>query len=103
APESISLIQSWLGTLSHAAYRASAALAKEKGAFALFDRDAYLAAPHIAGLPEDIREAIAEHGIRNGLLTSIAPTGTISLFAGNVSSGIEPVFALRYGRKVLLP
>src|SRR6185437_4380061 len=102
SPESIALIQSWLKTLSHAAYRASAELAKEKGAFPLFDREAYLAAPHIAALPQDIRETIAEHGIRNGLLTSIAPTGTISLFADNVSSGIEPVFAHSYARKVLL-
>ncbi len=59
--------------------------------------------PHIAALPEDIRSAIAETGIRNSLLTSIAPTGTISLFADNVSSGIEPVFAYTYRRKVLQP
>ena len=101
--ESIALIQSWLGALSQAAYRASAALAREKGAFPLFDSDAYLARPHIAALPADIRGAIAQHGIRNALLTSIAPTGTISLFADNVSSGIEPVFALSYSRKVLQP
>ena len=103
APESIALIQTWLSAMSHAAYRASAALAREKGAFPLFDREAYLARPHIKALPEDIRAAIAEHGIRNALLTSIAPTGTISLFADNVSSGIEPVFALSYSRKVLQP
>ena len=101
--KSIALIQSWLGALSRAAYRASAALAREKGAFALFDRDAYLARPHIQALPADIRDAIAEAGIRNSLLTSIAPTGTISLFADNVSSGVEPVFALSYSRKVLQP
>ena len=101
--EGIALIQSWLGAMSQAAYRASAALAREKGAFPLFDRDAYLARPHIAALPADIRGAIAQHGIRNALLTSIAPTGTISLFADNVSSGIEPVFALSYSRKVLQP
>jgi ribonucleoside-diphosphate reductase alpha chain len=103
AHESIALIQTWLSAMSHAAYRASAALAGEKGTFPLFDRDAYLARPHIKALPADIREAIASHGIRNALLTSIAPTGTISLFADNVSSGIEPVFALSYSRKVLQP
>ena len=59
--------------------------------------------PHIQALPPDIFQAIAQHGIRNALLTSIAPTGTISLFADNVSSGVEPVFALSYSRKVLQP
>jgi ribonucleoside-diphosphate reductase alpha chain len=101
--ESIALIDRWLTVLSHAAYVASAELAREKGPFPLFDRDEYLARPFIARLPQDIRDAIAAHGIRNGLVTSIAPTGTISLFAGNVSSGIEPVFAYAYSRKVLQP
>jgi ribonucleoside-diphosphate reductase alpha chain len=99
--DSLILIKTWLSTLSHAAYRASVGLAKEKGAFPLFDAKAYLARPHIRALPRDIRDGIAAHGIRNALLTSIAPTGTISLFAGNVSSGIEPVFAFSYERKVL--
>jgi ribonucleoside-diphosphate reductase alpha chain len=101
--QSLALIDRWLSLLSHAAYAASAELAQEKGAFPLFDRDEYLARPFIARLPREIRDAIAAHGIRNGLLTSIAPTGTISLFAGNVSSGIEPVFAYAYSRKVLQP
>ena len=101
--ESLVLIERWLKIVRDVAYRTSAALAAEKGAFPLFDRDAYLARPNIAVLPDDIREAIAAHGIRNGLLTSIAPTGTISLFADNVSSGIEPVFATSYTRNVLLP
>jgi len=100
---SLALIDRWLSILSKAAYEASAEIAKEKGAFPLFDRDAYLAAPHVAALPQSIRDGIAAHGIRNGLLTSIAPTGTISLLADNVSSGIEPVFAYSYTRKVLLP
>ena len=103
SPESIVLIKQWLAALSHAAYRASIELAKEKGAFPLFDAWHYLGAPHIQALPPDIFQAIQAHGIRNGLLTSIAPTGTISLFADNVSSGIEPVFALSYSRKVLQP
>ena len=101
--ESIVLIERWLTVLRDAAYRASAELAKEKGAFPLFDADEFLKRPHIMDLPEDIRVQIAAHGIRNGLLTSIAPTGTISLFAGNVSSGIEPVFAYSYTRKILRP
>ena len=100
---SLSLIERWLKQIRDAAYWASAILAKEKGAFPLFDRDSYLARPNIAALPADIREAIATHGIRNGLLTSIAPTGTISLIADNVSSGIEPCFAFSYSRRVLMP
>jgi ribonucleoside-diphosphate reductase alpha chain len=103
APESLALIGAWLSTLSHAAYAASAEIAAEKGAFPLFDAQEYLARPHIQALPQEIRDAIAAHGIRNALVTSIAPTGTISLFAGNVSSGIEPVFAYAYKRRVLKP
>jgi ribonucleoside-diphosphate reductase alpha chain len=103
SPRSLSLIERWLRILRDSAYAASAELAAEKGAFPLFDRDAYLARPNIAALPEPIRADIAKSGIRNGLLTSIAPTGTISLFADNVSSGIEPVFAHDYLRNVLMP
>jgi len=103
SPESLELIDRWLGIVSEAAYEASAELAEEKGAFPLFDRDAFLARPNIAKLPEALREKIAAHGLRNALVTSIAPTGTISLFADNVSSGVEPVFAYSYGRKVLKP
>lgn len=103
APASVELIRKWMRTLSRAAYLASVDLAKEKGPFPLFVADAYLAGETVSAMDRDIREAIAEHGIRNALLTSIAPTGTISLFAGNVSSGIEPVFAYSYTRKVLLP
>ncbi|MCI4660470.1 MAG: adenosylcobalamin-dependent ribonucleoside-diphosphate reductase [Neomegalonema sp.] len=95
--------RSWMKAIQRAAYLASVDLAKEKGAFSLFDRESYLAGETIQGLDDDVREAIGEHGIRNALLTSIAPTGTISLYAGNVSSGIEPVFAYGYTRKVLQP
>ena len=103
SPESIALIRQWLAAISHAAYRASVELAKEKGAFPLYDMNPYLSRPHIQALPPDIYNAIAQYGIRNALLTSIAPTGTISLFADNVSSGIEPVFAFSYKRKILQP
>jgi len=91
----------WLHQIARAAYLASVDLAKEKGAFPLFDAEAYLASGNMMNMDDDVREAIREHGIRNALLTSIAPTGTISLYAGNVSSGIEPVFAYAYTRKVL--
>ena len=93
----------WARQISRAAYMTSARLAGEKGAFPLFDREAYLAGETVRELDEDVRALIAEHGIRNALLTSVAPTGTISLVADNVSSGIEPVFALAYTRKVLQP
>jgi ribonucleoside-diphosphate reductase alpha chain len=101
--DSLILIKTWLATISNAAYRASVELAREKGAFPLYDMNPYLSRPHIQALPPDIYNGIASHGIRNALLTSIAPTGTISLFADNVSSGIEPVFAFDYTRKVLQP
>ena len=93
--------EDWLHAIARAAYLASVDLAKEKGAFALFDAEAYLASGTMQAMDEDVRAAVARHGIRNALLTSIAPTGTISLYAGNVSSGIEPVFAYSYTRKVL--
>ncbi|MFD1508197.1 adenosylcobalamin-dependent ribonucleoside-diphosphate reductase [Lacimonas salitolerans] len=91
----------WLKRIARAAYLASVDLAKEKGPFPLFDAEQYLASGTMQQMDDDVRAAIAEHGIRNALLTSIAPTGTISLYAGNVSSGIEPVFAYSYTRKVL--
>ena len=91
----------WMAAIQNAAYRASAELAAEKGAFPLFERAAFLARPNVQRLSKDVRALIGKHGLRNGCLTSIAPTGTISLLAGNVSSGIEPVFDLAYQRRVL--
>ncbi|HEY1247257.1 MAG TPA: ribonucleoside-diphosphate reductase, adenosylcobalamin-dependent, partial [Hyphomicrobiaceae bacterium] len=100
-PEAADLARRWMATIERAAYLASAEIAGEKGAFPLYDAECLLAAPNVRRLPEQVRAAIARHGIRNGLITSIAPTGTISLLAGNVSSGIEPVFDFRYQRRVL--
>ena len=91
----------WMHQIARAAYLASVDLAKEKGAFPLFDAEKFLASGAMQDMDTDVRNAISKHGIRNALLTSIAPTGTISLYAGNVSSGIEPVFAYAYTRKVL--
>ncbi len=91
----------WMHQIARAAYLASVDLAKEKGAFPLFDAEKFLSSGAMRDMDEDVREAIRQNGIRNALLTSIAPTGTISLYAGNVSSGIEPVFAYAYTRKVL--
>lgn len=99
--EAAELTEKWLHQVARASYLASVDLAKEKGAFPLFDAGPYLASGTMVGMDADVRDAIKAHGIRNALLTSIAPTGTISLYAGNVSSGIEPVFAYSYTRKVL--
>jgi ribonucleoside-diphosphate reductase alpha chain len=103
SPEAVRLTGEWLGAVQRLSYLASADIAAEKGSFPLYDRARYLAGETIRGLPEDVRTAIGRYGIRNALLNSIAPTGTISLLADNVSSGIEPVFAFSYVRHVLQP
>lgn len=100
--EAVALTRQWLGTVKREAYRASAQIAAEKGAFPMYDRS-MLDRPNLESLVDDVRELIAQHGLRNGCLTSIAPTGTTSLLAGNVSSGIEPVFAYSYTRKIRQP
>ncbi|MBL8805326.1 MAG: adenosylcobalamin-dependent ribonucleoside-diphosphate reductase [Rhodospirillales bacterium] len=99
----VALTERWMAAIRKGAYRASVELAREKGAFPLFDREKYLQGPAIEALDEETRGLIAKHGIRNALLTSIAPTGTISLMADNVSSGLEPVFSFSYTRNVLMP
>ena len=88
-------------TICHTAYRTSIELAQEKGPFPFFDREPYLESEFIQRLPEDIRAGIARHGIRNSHLIAIAPTGTISLLAANISSGMEPVFDFYHKRRVL--
>ena len=102
SPAAVAMTEQWMAAIRRAAYGASVELAEEKGAFPLFDKAAYLAGESIGELDADIRDGIAQHGIRNALLTSIAPTGTISLMADNVSSGLEPVFSFRYTRTVLM-
>ncbi|MDE8350242.1 MAG: adenosylcobalamin-dependent ribonucleoside-diphosphate reductase [Acidocella sp.] len=97
------MAERWAREVNRAAYIASSNLAAEKSPFPLFERKAYLAGETVRELDADVRALIAEHGIRNALLTSIAPTGTISLLADNVSSGIEPVFAHSFTRKVTEP
>ena len=88
--------------ICHSAYRASITLAKEKAGFPYFERDKYLQSPFIRSLPQDIQHGISAYGIRNSHLIAIAPTGTISLLGGNLSSGLEPIFAASYNRKVLV-
>lgn len=84
-------------------YRSSALLAAEKGPFPLYDAEKYLAGRFMDKLPADVLALIRAHGIRNSHLTSIAPTGTISLTADNCSSGIEPVFDYITARPVNTP
>ncbi len=100
APEAREAAGHIMATISEAAYAASIELAKEKGSFALLDRDKHLRGPFIRALPAGLRRAIGNQGIRNSHLTAIAPTGTVSLLANNISAGIEPVFAWRYLRDV---
>lgn len=101
SPGFIRELKAILRALRNTSYEASALLAKEKGAFTLFQKDPYLEGPFISQLPTAIRDLIAEHGIRNSHLLSIAPTGTISFCADNVSSSIEPVFAYSADRIII--
>ena len=100
SPMSMNYIRSIMETLRNAAYRASVELAKEKGAFPMFDQQ-FLDSGYAQSLPTDIREAIAEHGIRNSHLIAVAPTGTISLAADSISSGLEPVFLHSMERTII--
>ncbi|MDC3055467.1 adenosylcobalamin-dependent ribonucleoside-diphosphate reductase [Paracoccaceae bacterium] len=99
--EAVKKTEKWMKTIARSAYNASINLAEEKGAFPLFDPEKFIVSGNMIKMDEDVKKAVNKFGIRNALLTSIAPTGTISLYAGNVSSGIEPVFAYSYTRKVL--
>ena len=101
--KAVALTETWMKTVERAAYLTSAALAAEKGPFPFYDAKKFLAGETVRGLDPDVREAISKNGIRNGLLTSVAPTGTISILADNVSSGLEPVFSFKYTRRVLMP
>jgi len=101
--DAVELTERWLAALRRSAYLASVELAREKGAFPLFDRARYLDGETIRSLDAEVRDAIARDGIRNALVTSVAPTGTISLLADNVSSGLEPVFSFTHTRQVLQP
>jgi ribonucleoside-diphosphate reductase alpha chain len=98
--KAVFLLGSWMQTIQNAAYGASALLANERGAFPLYDADKHLASRGIQALDQDIRALVEQHGLRNGTLTTIAPTGTTSMFAGNVSSGIEPIFSTSFTRTI---
>ena len=101
SPEFLEFTESVMSTMRDHVYWASIRLAQEKGEFPLLDREKYLESDFAKTLPEHIRRAIRDNGIRNSHLLSVAPTGTISLSADNVSSGIEPVFSHSYKREIL--
>ncbi len=103
SPEFVAMEQKVLSVLNRECYRASALLAQEKGAFPLYHAKKYLNGEFIKTLDDETRDMIKKHGIRNSHLTSIAPTGTISMCADNISSGIEPVFAYKQKRIVNMP
>ena len=96
----ISKLEYIMKTIRDTAYMTSVGLSAEKGSFPLFSKD-YLESNFAKTLPNKIKEAIATNGIRNSHLLSVAPTGTISLSADNVSSGIEPVFSHHYDRTII--
>lgn len=96
--ESLPIIEKMFQVLRDSAYDASADIAKEKGAFPKFDKEKYMQGHFIQNLPKKLQKKIAEQGIRNAVLLTIAPTGTTSLVSG-VSSGVEPVYEFTFKRK----
>jgi ribonucleoside-diphosphate reductase alpha chain len=97
---SLDLTRAIMATIRDTAYQTSIEIAKEKGTFPDFDKIKYGASPFVLGLSHELQDAIAQHGIRNSHLLAVAPAGSISLLANNVSSGIEPIFAAKAMRKV---
>jgi len=100
--EAVPMVEAIGEAIAAEAYRASIELAQERGVFPAYDATEFAKAPMLARLPADIREGVAAHGIRNGVLLTLAPTGTTSIFYGNVSSGVEPSFSWKYNRSVVV-
>lgn len=96
--ESLEFIERLFATIKNEAFKASIEVAKDKGSFPEFDYDKYLANEYTKNLPTRILKSIKKYGLRNAVILSIAPTGTISMVAGT-SSGIEPIFAPMYNRR----
>lgn len=89
--------------IANEAYKESAKMAKEEGAFLSFDREKFLQSNFVQKLDKDVRDMIAEYGIRNSRLLTIAPTGTTAILANNVSGGLEPLYSLEYTREIKQP
>jgi ribonucleoside-diphosphate reductase alpha chain len=100
SPASLDLTREIMSTIRDCAYRTSIEIAQEKAPFPEFDKISYGASPFVLELSHEVQDAIAQHGIRNSHLLTVAPAGSISLLANNVSSGIEPVFGFEATRNV---
>lgn len=96
--ESLDMVSQIMSVMRDTAYTYSVELAKEKGAFPVLDMEKYLGGQFVSTLPEHIKKGIRKYGIRNANLLTIAPTGTIAQLAGNVTSGVEPIFCLEFER-----
>lgn len=103
SPESLNAAHRVMRAIASSAYRSSSQLALERGSFPDYNAKEYLSRPFLKQLDPSLQDYIGENGIRNGVLLTIAPTGTTSIYYGNISSGLEPAFALEYERKVLQP
>lgn len=100
SPEALQVADTLQEFATHTAYTASVRLAQDKGSFYNFDKEHYGAGEFIHKLDGRLQEAIRHYGIRNIALLTIPPVGTGSLLAGNISNGLEPIFALEYNRNV---
>lgn len=100
--KSLALASQIMQTIADVTWKTSIELASERGAFPLLKKKAYLQGEFVKHLAPDIRKGIQKHGIRNSHHNTIAPTGTISLLANNISNGIEPIFSERYERTLRL-
>lgn len=97
---SLDLASTLMKTISYVTWDTSVELAKERGSFPFFHKEKYLQGHFVETLPTNIKQDIDRYGIRNSHHNTIAPAGTISLLANNVSNGIEPIFSVRYQRTV---
>ena len=98
--EAVVMTEQVMEAIRNAAYRSSIIVAKEKGPFPLYDKKKFAKGYFIKTLPVGVRKRLSQYGIRNGVLLTVAPTGTTSIYYGNMSSGLEPTFAWSYARKV---